>query len=148
MRERLVCSECGEIIYENPLPATAGVVLDNHNILLVKRGVEPGFGMWSLPGGFIELDETPENCMKRELREETGINATIHQLLGVHGQPSEMHRTVIVIGYLLDPIGGHLKAGDDASDAKWFPIGNTPELAFSSHRDFYHLARKILERKP
>ncbi|MGB9561477.1 MAG: NUDIX domain-containing protein, partial [bacterium] len=71
-RERKVCLICGRLIYENPVPAVAVVVFDDcKRVLLVRRGVEPGKGKWSLPGGFIELDETPYETARRELFEET-----------------------------------------------------------------------------
>ncbi|MCD6271794.1 MAG: NUDIX hydrolase, partial [Deltaproteobacteria bacterium] len=71
-RDRLFCKKCNEPIYENPLPATCVVLVDdNERLLLVKRSVEPKIGHWCLPGGFIEIGESPEKAALRELKEET-----------------------------------------------------------------------------
>jgi NADH pyrophosphatase NudC (nudix superfamily) len=68
-RERDFCPACRAPVYENPLPATAVVVFnERRELLLVQRAVEPGKGKWCLPGGFQEIDETPEQCARRELR--------------------------------------------------------------------------------
>ena len=80
-RKRLYCSHCHIPIYENPVPATAAILINKKKeILLVKRKVAPKKGKWSLPGGFIEIGETPEESCLRELSEETNLQAEIDQL--------------------------------------------------------------------
>ena len=136
-RLRKYCDSCEEPIYENPIPATCTIVEDkNGKILLVKRSVEPKKGFWCLPGGFMELDETPEKSALRELREETGISGKIHLLLGVRANPSPMYGTVFMTGFLVRDYSGKPVAGDDASDVRWFDIANLPEIAFESHKHF------------
>jgi len=77
-RKRLVCPACGWVNYENPIPSSAALVRNEKGeILLVKRGVEPGRGKWALPSGFIEIEETPEEACLRELKEETGLEGKI-----------------------------------------------------------------------
>jgi 8-oxo-dGTP diphosphatase len=134
-RMRLYCGQCDRILYENPLPATAAAVLhDENDLLLVKRAMEPARGEWCLPGGFVELDETPEQGVLRELREETGLEGTVDHLIGVVPEASPLYGPLIIIGYEVSAHGGRLKAGDDAAEVKYFPLRGLPPLAFDSHQ--------------
>ena len=134
---RLYCERCCEPIYENPVPATSLVVINNQNdLLLVKRSVEPKKGFWCLPGGFIELGETPEKSALRELKEETGLTGQIDKLLGVSTNHSERYDTVLMVGYLVTTFSGDLKAGDDASAVAYFHPEDLPVIAFDSHMYF------------
>jgi len=132
-RERMACFECGWIHYENPLPSAAAFVRNPEGgILLVKRGVEPGYGLWALPSGFIEIEETPEMACLRELEEETGLKGKIVQLVGVYSQDSYMYKNVIIIGYEVD-VFGKLQPGSDSLETKYFSPQELPEIAFPSH---------------
>jgi 8-oxo-dGTP diphosphatase len=134
-RRRLYCRQCDRILYENPLPATAAVVLnDGNSLLLVKRAMEPARGEWCLPGGFVELDETPEQGVLRELHEETGLKGKVDRLINVVPEQSPLYGPLIIIGYQVSPQEGRLKAGDDAAAAKYFPLHSLPPLAFASHQ--------------
>ncbi len=131
--ERQVCPDCGWIRYLNPIPCSAALVRDDQDgILLVKRGVEPGKGLWGLPSGFIELEETPESACLRELEEETGLEGEIMSLIGVYTQESARYKRVIIIGYAVRA-WGTLRPGSDSVDARFFPPGRLPRLAFESH---------------
>ena len=132
-RDRVVCADCGWIVYENPLPSAAAFVQNfGREILLVKRGVEPGKGEWALPSGFIEIDETPEEACLRELKEETGLDGAIVRLLGVYSQKSVMYKNVLIIGYRIDATGV-LSAGSDSLIARYFVPDDLPAIAFPSH---------------
>jgi 8-oxo-dGTP diphosphatase len=134
-RVRLFCSECKSPVYENPVPATAAVVLnEEEHLLLVKRAMEPAKGAWCLPGGFVELDETPSHGAERELQEETGLIGTVACLIDVAYEDSRYYGPLIIIGYHIIPSGGTLQAGDDASDAQYFSFNGLPEVAFNSHQ--------------
>lgn len=141
-RTRLFCPACNEVLYENPIPATCLVVIDNKDrILLVQRKVEPEIGAWCLPGGFIELGEPPELAALRELKEETGLEGQIERLLGVIAQESGQYDTVMIVGYLIKSFSGTPIAGDDASAIAFYASGAHPEIPFASHREFvrrYH----------
>ena len=144
-RERLVCDICGETIYENPLPATCAVTFDDAGrILLTRRAVEPEIGEWCLPGGFIEIDETPQECVLRELCEETGIIGEITRQLGVEGQASWLYVNVVIAGFLVKAIGGELHAGDDVSEAIWFKPEDAPKLAFPSHQKIFERGFEVM----
>ena len=137
---RLFCEHCDEPIYENPIPASCLVVVDNMNrVLLVKRNVEPKKGFWCLPGGFMELGESPEKAALRELEEETGLLGRIEMLLGVSSNPSAQYHTVLMVGYLIRQYTGTLIAGDDADDAVYFHYDELPEIAFESHERFIRM---------
>ncbi len=136
-QKRPYCETCASAIYENPVPAACLVVVDESNrIALVKRSVEPKKGYWCLPGGFMELGESPEQAALRELKEETGLDGEINRLLGVMATPNAQYHTVLMIAYLVRHYKGYLVAGDDASEADWFPHQDLPEIAFTSHSHY------------
>lgn len=138
--QRLFCEHCNEPIYENPIPASCLVVIDEKNrLLLVKRSVEPKIGCWCLPGGFMELNETPEQAALRELKEETGLAGQIELLLGLYSTPSVLYQTILMAGYLVKSYNGSLIAGDDAMDVAWFNFDDLPEIAFESHKAFIRI---------
>ena len=139
-RKRLFCEACQAPIYENPVPATCLVTVDERErLLLVKRSVDPKKGWWCLPGGFMELGETPEQGGLRELLEETGLNAKIDMLLGVTSNHSTLYETVMMTGFLVRSFHGKLDAGDDADAVSWFAYEDLPEIAFDSHKKFIKL---------
>lgn len=136
-RLRLFCDHCHEPHYENPTPAACLVVIDDEErLLLVKRSVPPLVGHWCLPGGFIEIDEFPEDAALRELKEETGITGKIDRLLGVTSSFSQQYYSVLIVGYLVTSATGELHAGDDASEVAYFHRDDLPAIAFESHREF------------
>jgi len=132
-RLRSLCPGCGWVNYKNPLPASACIVRDGDKVLLVRRAVDPFAGRWSLPGGFIEAEETPEDGALRELYEETGIRGKIERLLGVYSQETGVYGNVLVIGFLAVMTGGRLKAGSDVSEA-CFGIPEEADIPFESQR--------------
>lgn len=135
-RDRKVCEKCGFIYYKNPTPAAAVVLVENDQVLLVKRKYEPKAGYWSLPAGFVEYDETPEQAAVRETKEETGITTSIHKLLDVTGTCDDHNSNIVLVIYEVKKLGGILRPGDDAIDAKFFRLDQIPEnMAFSSHRE-------------
>lgn len=142
-RQRGFCPRCHILHYDNPLPATAAVVMDQEGrLLLVKRAKEPAAGRWSLPGGFIEGKESPMEGVKRELEEETGLLAEVKSLIGVFHDQSPLYGPLVIIGYGLELVGGELRAGDDAEEVGFFSPEEMPEIAFKSHKELVEEARK------
>ena len=143
---RLYCDACASPYYENPVPAACAVVVDaDKGLLLVKRNVPPKKGMWCLPGGFMELHESPEEAAMRELQEETGLFGRIETLLGVTTNAHPDYGTVLLMGFLVQNWEGSPVAGDDADEARFFPFEALPEIAFQSH---YHFIRRYLLTRP
>ncbi|MBN2406942.1 MAG: NUDIX hydrolase [Elusimicrobia bacterium] len=132
---RAVCPGCGWIRYLNPVPAVACVVKNSGGeVLLVRRGIEPHKGRWTLPSGFMELYETPEQAVLRELEEETGIRGAVTRLLGVYSQPSRNYGTVLSVGFLVRRKSGPIRPGDDVDAAKFEKVGDISKIPFESHR--------------
>ena len=132
--DRSGCKQCAWINYLNPIPVVAGIVLNKKKeILLVKRKVAPSVGCWALPGGFIELNETPAKAGRRELFEETGVRAKSGRLIGAELQKSRMYGYVLVVGMEFIAKSTKPVPGDDAMDAKYIPIEKLPKIPFKSH---------------
>lgn len=132
-RDRPVCTQCGHVIYVNPYPAACLVVLREKHLLLTLRGIEPHFGEWCLPGGFLEWGESPEEGAGRELLEETGITVSGLSLIGAYDSITGERRHVLLLAYRVHGWSGEPKAGDDASEVRWFDLDALPPLAFAVH---------------
>lgn len=134
---RAICENCGFVLYRNPIPAVAIVVLNERNeILLIKRGIEPQIGMWALPSGYAEIFMTPEDNAIAELKEETGLDGEIMHFIDWFFGYSPIYYRVLSLGFRMLITGGELRAGDDATDARFFPINALPDIAFAAHRHF------------
>ena len=138
--ERLVCENCNFIFYINPVPAVAVILMNDCQVVLVKRKYEPRKGMWSLPAGFMEYNETTEQTAIREAKEETNLNIKINELFGVFPGFDDPRVHVILIVYWGEIISGQIKPGDDAEDVNFFPLDELPdEIAFTAHRKILEL---------
>lgn len=148
-RERPVCPACGFIFYLNPIAAAAALIEREGKVALVRRGVEPGRGRWSLPSGYIELDESPEEAAVRETREELGLHVEIDGLLNTFTFTNPQSQGVLLI-YAAHTVEGALVAGDDATDAAWFGPDELPDVAFRQHREVlrqWRQARAVIYRR-
>lgn len=144
-RSRLFCKDCCRPIYENPIPATAAVIINEKNeVLLIKRNVEPKIGKWCLPGGFIELEEKPDESCLRELKEETNLEGDIEELAGVYLSGNPIYKSVIIIGYSIKNVRGTTKAGDDSEEVGFFKLEERPRLAFKSHES---ILKNVIKKK-
>jgi thiamine-phosphate diphosphorylase len=148
-RNRLYCDECADPLYENPVPATAAVVVDpGGQVLLVKRNREPKAGQWCLPGGYLELDETPEQGCLRELKEETGLSGEILRWEGNEHGTNPFYKAIIVMGYRIKDYKGTLRAGDDCDEVRFFKPEEMPPVAFRSHRAILSHALQNQKSRP
>jgi 8-oxo-dGTP diphosphatase len=130
--------------YKTPKLTVDGIILDDNKILLIKRKREPFKEKWALPGGFVEYNEKVEDAIIRETKEETGLNTEIKELIGVYSDPKRDPRghTVSIV-FLLEIIGGGIKSGDDACDAKFFDLKQLPELSFDHNKIISDVKRRI-----
>ena len=137
--------------YDYPRPAvTADIIIlrknnSQHFVLLIERKHPPFEGMWALPGGFLNMDETLEEAALRELQEETGIKGVqleqFHTFSKVNRDPRHRTITTVFIGYTDDNISP--VAGDDAAKAQWFALDKLPQLAFD-----HGMVMEMVKAKP
>jgi len=135
-RMRRVCPRCGFIHFHDPKVAVGVLVEDDRGrVLLVRRAVVPGRGLWGFPSGFMEYDEVPRVAAQREVEEETGLQVRIEELLDIVPMGGKLHRGIIIL-YTGKPVSGTLQPGDDVSEVRWFAADEIPydELAFASAR--------------
>ncbi|NQV14327.1 NUDIX hydrolase [bacterium] len=133
-RVRDFCPSCELVHYDNPLPVASAIVVNQQReILLVLRDREPQAGKWGLPSGFAELNETIEEAALRELEEETGIQGKTLRLLDTRSLVDEFYGDLIWVTYEVNLIGGELQAGDDAREAAFFSFKKLPPLAFPTN---------------
>jgi 8-oxo-dGTP diphosphatase len=126
-------------VYLNP-PIAVGVIAEREDgkIPLVLRGENPGRGLWGLPAGFMEIDETTEQTARRECLEETGLIVEPQELLGVWSYYHEAKQTSgVLVLYRARIVGGEPRAGSDSVDVKFYAPEEIPfeQLAFATHVD-------------
>jgi 8-oxo-dGTP diphosphatase len=146
-RARAVCERCGHVAYRNPVPAAGVVVVEDGRVLMVRRKFEPRAGEWTLPAGFVEYDEHVEACAVRETREETGLQVEVTRLFGAYMAMDDPRVQVVLLLYLARRMGGELRAGDDASEAGFYPLDAMPgKIAFKAHEQALADVRRLLAR--
>lgn len=138
-RERYVCPDCNTIHYRNPHIVTGCLPVHEDKILLCKRSIQPRYGCWTLPGGFMELDETTLQGALRETREEANARVEVQQLYTVINLP---HVNQVYMMYRSRLLDLDFSAGDESLDARLFTEEEIPweELAFMTIRqtlEFY-----------
>jgi mutator protein MutT len=130
--DRLVCVQCGFIFYQDPKVAVGTIIRNgDEQIVLVKRAIEPGYGKWVFPGGFVDRGELVTTAAVREAREEAGLDIRLDHLLNVYSYPG---RAPVIIVYVATMIGGELAYDDEGLEIRWFTPDTIPwdELAFQS----------------
>jgi 8-oxo-dGTP diphosphatase len=140
--------------YKHPRPAvTVDIAIfmprgSLYQILLIKRAAEPFQGLYALPGGFCEIDESLEQAAQRELLEETGLRGLPLTQIHTFSDPGRDPRGRIIStcfsGMLGDPTQQHIKAADDAASLGWFDLDNLPELAFDHQLIIHKAAQTVL----
>ena len=130
--ERPVCSACGHIIYLDPKVAVGTIIRNGDGqIALVRRAIDPGYGKWVFPGGYVDRGEELLVAAVREAREEANLEIRVDGLINLY---SYAGRAPIIIVYAATLVGGELRADDESLDAGWYETSNLPwdELAFRS----------------
>jgi ADP-ribose pyrophosphatase YjhB (NUDIX family)/ribosomal protein S18 acetylase RimI-like enzyme len=134
-RPRKACANCGYVHYVNPVPAVGILIEMDGGVVLIRRGQPPHQGEWTLPSGFIEADESAEEAAVREAEEETGLQVEIIDLAGINSFPEGPPTSGIIIFFRVRPLGGELRGGDDALEARVFLPEAMPRLPFRTHRE-------------
>ena len=137
--------------YPHPAVATDWVIFGfdgvSIKVLLIQRGIEPYKDHWALPGGFVGIDESAEECARRELQEETGlIGVSVEQLHAFSDVNRDPRERVISIAYYALVKLSEVRGGDDASEAQWFSYDDVPSLAFQHDRILRMALRHLRDR--
>jgi acetyl-CoA carboxylase carboxyl transferase subunit beta len=137
--ERVECPACGFVTHSNSEPTAGGIVVDDQGrILLVKRAHDPYGGTWDVPGGFLEEAEDAVDALRREVREETGLEVEPVEFLGVWMDRYDGDSTAeatLNLYWTARAVSGEPQAADDVDDLRWFPRDELPpadELAFEN----------------
>ena len=132
--ERLVCSQCTFIFYDDPKVAACTIPVINDKIVLLRRGIEPSYGKWVFPGGYVDRGEEVKLAAIREAREEVGLDIRIDRLLNIYSYPG---RAPVIVVYTAKVTGGCLACDDEGLEARFFDRPTIPwdELAFRSTRE-------------
>jgi 8-oxo-dGTP diphosphatase len=129
--------------WRKPTVTADGIVVKGEKLLLIKRGRDPFKGAYALPGGFMEYGEKAEDCIVREVKEETGLVTQVASLVGLYSDPNRDPRGHFVTAvYQLKVVGGRLRAGDDAEAAEWVPLTDLPRFAFDHDKVVKDFLRK------
>ena len=129
-RERLACESCGYVAYVNPrLVVTTLPVTDRGEVMLLRRGIEPGYGLWAQPGGFLEIDETVNEGAIRETLEEVGLVVEPGEIVGLY---SRIEAAVVVLAFEARIVGGEVRTSSEALEVRAFRPEAIPwrEIAF------------------
>lgn len=132
---RLVCTLCGFVFYIDPKLAVGTIIRDDdHRVVLVRRAIEPGYGKWVFPGGYVDRGEEVTAAAVREAREECGLDIRLDRLLNIY---SYRERAPVIVVYAASITGGCLACDDEGLEARFFEAARIPwdELAFRSTRE-------------
>ena len=130
-KKRKVCKKCGFIDYKNPKIVAGSLVVKNNKILLCRRAIEPSYGKWTFPSGYLDANETPEEGAIREAKEEVNIKIKLKKLFIIF---TVRKKNLIQFVFLADHVNKTYKPGIETLEAKYFSFNQIPwkHLAFSS----------------
>lgn len=130
--ERLVCTACGFVFYLDPKVAVGTIIrTQDDRLVLLRRGIEPGYGKWVFPGGYVDRGEPLLDAAIREAREESGLEVRLDGLVNIY---SYSGRTPVIVVYAATAVGGSLALDDESLESAEVVPGDIPwtELAFRS----------------
>ena len=145
-RHRLRCLDCGHIAYVNPrLVVTTIPVTDAGEVVLIRRGIEPGRGAWAQPGGFLEVDETATEGAIRETLEETGLVVQPGEILGLYAR---LEAAVIVLVYEASVVGGTAQTSPEALEVRAYAPEALPWTEIAFRTTYWALVDWLARRRP
>ena len=126
-----MCGNCGFVLYLGPKLVAGSIFEIDGEIVLIQRAIEPGYGMWTFPGGFVERGETAEAAAERETLEETGVRVEATSIIGLYTYEGQIPA---IAAFAARAIGGEPEPLDETMDVKGFPCNALPwdKLAFPS----------------
>jgi ADP-ribose pyrophosphatase YjhB (NUDIX family) len=151
-RDRLVCPSCGFIAYVNPRVVVSTLPITSEGkVILIRRAIEPGYGQWAQPGGFLEIDETAQEGAVRETLEETGLLVETTDIVGVYSRPQA---AVVVVCWEARIVGGEAVATSESLDVRAWDASAIPwpHIAFQTSawalQDWLRLRHSAVEPMP
>ena len=145
-RDRLACSSCGFIAYVNPRVVVSTIpVTDDGNVVLLRRAIEPGYGSWAQPGGFLEIDETAHEGAVRETFEETGLVVEPTDIVGVYSRPQA---AVVVICWEARICGGEAQPTSESLEVRTYLPSEIPWHAIAFQTTAWALHDWLALRHP
>lgn len=134
------CPGCGRVVYHDPKLAATVVVERDGEILMVRRATQPGLGLWSLPGGYVDRGEVVERGAEREVLEETGVEVRATRLIGLF---SEEGQPVVLAAFASKIVAGEAAAGPEVSEVGYFSLRQLPPLAFPRDTEILESWRRL-----
>lgn len=145
-RDRLACTACGHVVYVNPrLVVTVFPITDAGEIILIRRGIEPGKGAWAQPGGFLEVDETVHEAAVRETHEETGLLIEPGEIIGLY---TRLEASVVTIAFEATIVGGTAAPTPEASEIVAFAPEDIPWSGIAFRTTMFALRDWLAKRRP
>jgi len=145
-RDRLACANCGFVAYVNPrLVVTTIPVTDDGEVVLIRRGIEPGRGSWAQPGGFLEIDETVAEAAVRETLEETGLVIEPGEIVGLY---TRLEAAVVVLVFEARIAGGVMAPTPEALEVRAFEPAAIPWPGIEFKTTYWALADWLARRHP
>ena len=145
-RPRLVCDSCGFIAYVNPrMVVTTLPVTDEGKVILLRRGIEPGYGAWAQPGGFLEIDETAAQGAVRETLEETGYKVDLTRIVGLYSRPQA---GIVVVAFEARVTGGAAQTGLEALEIMAFGPDEIPWQGIAFNTSIWALRDWVRSVRP
>jgi ADP-ribose pyrophosphatase YjhB (NUDIX family) len=145
-RDRLACESCGHVAYVNPrLVVTTIPVTESGEVVLLRRGIEPGRGSWAQPGGFLEVDETVTEAAVRETLEETGLLVRPGEIVGLY---TRLEAAVVVIAFEAAVVGGSFQLGEEALEIRAFDPDAIPWQGIAFKTTHWALRDWVHRRRP
>ncbi len=133
--DRLVCAACGFVFYLDPKVAVGTIITTGDSrLVLVRRAIEPGYGLWVFPGGFVDRGEELPTAARREAREESGLEVRLDRLVNIYSYPEA---AVIIVVYAATAMSGELCGDEECLETRLFHADELPwdGLAFQSTRE-------------